>query len=107
VPKALVIRPRAQADVDAEAAYYHTTDSPLTATRFLEDLRHVFERLVEYPHLGTPWPTTSRELIGLRRRLLIHFPYSVFYLPTAEAIEIVRVLHNSRDLPPLLEDLES
>ena len=105
MPNALVIRPRAQTDVDAEAAYYHTTDSLLTATRFLEDLRHVFERLVQFPHLGTFWPTGNRELIGLRRRPLPHFPYSVFYLPTEGAVEIVRVLHNSRDLPALLEDL--
>src|SRR4051812_34295246 len=80
VPKVLVISPRAQADVDEEAAYYQTTDSLATATRFLDDLRHVFERLVEFPHLGTPWKTSNRQLVGLRRRLLPHFPYSVFYL---------------------------
>jgi toxin ParE1/3/4 len=105
VPKVLVISPRAQADVDEEAAYYQTTDSLATATRFLDDLRHVFERLVEFPHLGTPWKTPNRQLVGLWRRLLPNFPYSVFYLSTEEAIEIVRILHNSRDLPVSLEDL--
>jgi toxin ParE1/3/4 len=105
VPKVLVISPRAQVDVDEEAAYYQATDSLATAARFLDDLRHVFERLVEFPHLGTPWPTQNRQLTGLRRRLLPHFPYSVFYLPSKQAIEIVRVLHNNRDLPASLEDL--
>ena len=105
MPKALVIRPQAQADVDAEAAYYQASDTPLTATRFLEDLRHVFERLLHFPQLGRPWPTTNRELLGLRRWPLPHFPYAVFYLSTDTALEIVRVLHNSRDLPALLEDL--
>src|SRR6266404_9056548 len=62
VPKVLVISPRAQADVDEEAAYYQTTDSLATATRFLDDLRHVFERLIGFPQLGTPWPTPNRQL---------------------------------------------
>lgn len=101
----LVISPRAQTDVDEEAAYYQTTAGLDTATRFLEDLRHTFERLLEFPHLGTPWPTTRRELLGLRRRVLSQFPYSVFSLPSEQAVEIVRVLHNSRDLPAALEDL--
>ena len=105
MPKALVIRPQAQADVDEQAAYYQATDSISTATRFLEDVRHVFERLVHFPRLGRPWPTTNPELTGLRRWPLPHLPYSIFYLPTATTIEIVRVLHNSRDLPPLLENL--
>src|SRR3954469_22398551 len=69
VPKVLVISPRAQTDVDEEAAHYQATDSLATATRFLDDLRHVFERLVEFPQ---------------RRRLLPHFPYSVFYLPSEQ-----------------------
>jgi plasmid stabilization system protein ParE len=33
------------------------------------------------------------------------FPLSVFYRSSHEAIEIIRVLHHSRDLPPDLEDL--
>lgn len=62
-------------------------------------------RLCSFPTLGTAWPTARRELVGLRRRLISHFPYSIFYLPTEEAIEIVRVLHNKRDLPAVLEDV--
>lgn len=105
MPKYLVIRPRAQADMDEEALYYQTGDDPAAAARFLEDLEHAFERVVRFPQIGKPWPTPNRELTGLRRLLLSRFPYSVFYLPTETTLEIVRVLHNSRDLPPLLENL--
>jgi len=104
VPKTLIILPRAEADVDAHALYYQTHDSPAVASRFLDDLRHAFERVLGFPNVGKLWPTTSRELQGLRRWPLPHFPYSIFYLPSETTIEIVRVLHNSRDLPPLLED---
>ncbi len=31
-------------------------------------------------------------------------PDSIFYKPTEKTIQVVRVLHHSRDLPPLLED---
>ena len=105
MPRALVIRPQAQADVDEHAAYYQANENLLAATRFLEDTRHVFERLIRFPHIGTPWPTTNPELDGLRRRALPHFPYSVFYLPTSTTIEVVRVLHHRQDFPPLLENL--
>jgi plasmid stabilization system protein ParE len=41
----------------------------------------------------------------LRRLPLKRFPLSVFYRPTRTAIEIIRVLHHARDIPPLLEDI--
>jgi hypothetical protein len=46
--------------------------------RFLDEVEATFERLCSFPFLGTPWPTTNLELIGLRRWQLPHFPYSVF-----------------------------
>ena len=73
--------------------------------RFLDEAETTFTRLRSFPNLGTPWPTTRKELVGLRRRLIPHFPYSVFYIPSEEEIELVRVLHNSRDIPTLLEGL--
>jgi toxin ParE1/3/4 len=101
----LVRRPAAQRDLAEAAAYLVTEGGSALSHRFLDELEAAFRRLCSFPHLGKRWPTTNRELTGIRRWPLAHFPYSVFYLPTETTIEIVRVLHNSRDLPPLLEDL--
>jgi plasmid stabilization system protein ParE len=75
------------------------------ARRFLDDVAHTFTRLHRFPNLGRPWPTRNPAIAGLRRLPLQHFPLSVFYRPTRTAIEIIRVLHHARDLPPLLDDI--
>jgi toxin ParE1/3/4 len=101
----LVRRPAAQRDLADVVRYLRTEGGATVSHRFLDEVEATFTRLRSFPTLGTPWPTTRRKLVGLRRRLLPHFPYSVFYLPREKAIEIVRILHNSWDLPTLLEDL--
>jgi toxin ParE1/3/4 len=100
----LIIRPQAQADVDGLVAYLDDQD-PGAGTRFLDDLRNIFDRLVTFPHYGPLWPTRNPTLAGLRRAISSTFPISVFYLPTKTAVEVVRVLRHSRDIPPLLNDL--
>src|ERR1051325_2577846 len=95
----LVRRPVARRDLTEAVLYLRAEGGSALSHRFLDELEATFERLCSFPALGTSWPTTNPELIGLRRRLLPHFPYSVFYLPTEITVEIVRVLHNSRDVP--------
>ena len=98
-------RPAEQRDLAAAVRYLHTEGGAVVSHRFLDDVDATFTRLRSFPTLDAPCPTTRRKLVGLRRRFLPHFPYSVFYLPREKAIEIVRILHNSWDLPTLLEDL--
>ena len=100
----LVRRPAAQRDLADAVRYLRTEGGATVSHRFLDEVEATFTRLRSFPTLGTSWPTTRRELVSLRRRLIPHFPYSVFYLPSADAIEIVRVLPNSRDIPTMLED---
>jgi len=101
----LVRRPVARRDLAEAVVYFKEEGGSSLSHRFLDELEATFSRLCSFPYIGVPWPTTNPELAGLRRRPLPHFPYSVFYLPTETTIEVVRVLHNSRDLPPFLENL--
>ena len=103
MPGKLIQRPQTEADAYAQVRYL-AQHSPEAAVRFAADLRAAFEQLTPLPKLGRPWPTRNPELKGLRRIGLSNFPPSVFYRPTPEAIEIVRVLHHSRDLPPGLQE---
>ena len=100
----LVVHARAKADVD-ELATYLDDRGPDAGTRFLDELEHTFERLRTFPRIGRPWPSENPALSGLRRAVLPTFPVSVFYRPTSTTITIVRVLHQARDIPPILEDL--
>jgi plasmid stabilization system protein ParE len=100
----IVIRERARLDVEEQAAFF-AKDSIERAARFLDQFDHAVRRLLRFPRLGRAWPTQNASLRGLRRLTMTGFPLSVFYRSSHETIEIIRVLHHSRDLPPDLQDL--
>lgn len=99
---ALSIKPQAQADIDERAASLNDEAFEL-AERFLAELHHVFDRLTAFPAFGPPFPTANHP--DLRRVILPTLPLSVFYRPTRTGIEVLRVLHQAQDIPPLLDDL--
>ena len=86
-------------DVAAQAHYLAGV-----AIRFLNDFDVALGRLREFPRIGTRWPSDNPELQGLRRLQMRTFPVSIFYLDMEPYVEIVRVLHGSRDLPALLDE---
>jgi plasmid stabilization system protein ParE len=103
VPDTLLLLPSAEADV-IDQSLYLAEHSREAAERFVIELRAAFDRLLRFPYLGRLWPTHHPELRGLRRMTMTGFPVSIFYRPGAQAIEIVRILHHSRDLPPEFKD---
>ncbi len=88
------IRPSAEGDA-AEIWDYIAEDSEAAADRMLELIDAQFTRLARFPNMGRERPELAD---GLRS-----FPvgrYVVFYLPVTNGIEVVRVLHASRDVQP-------
>jgi len=75
------------------------------ANLFVDTLDLTFAKLLRLPLLGRPWPTQNPNLAGLRRLVLPELPFSVFYRPADIVIEVVRVLHHARHIPPLLEEI--
>jgi len=102
--RALVRHPAAKRDLVEATQYFVDEGGNEVAHEFLDDVAHAFTRLRRFPNLGRPWPTRNPTLEGLRRLPLKRFPLSVFYRPTRSAIEVIRVLHHARDIPPLLEE---
>ena len=92
----LLKRPEAENDLD-EIWWYIAQDSPHQADRFLDRLQERFLALADFPKMGT-----SRDDLqaGLRSQPVGN--YLIFYFPLADGIEIVRVLHGSRDVASLL-----
>lgn len=87
--KVILLR-AAQAELDTATDYYAEHASPRIAQAFLDDFRHARQRVAEYPEIGT------RVSKRLRLLPLRHFPYSLIYRLSAEALIIQAIAHQRR-----------
>jgi toxin ParE1/3/4 len=98
------IRPQARLDV-VELATHIGQDSVTAANRFLDACDSTFQLLAEAPGIGGSYPTKNDRLAGLRVFRVKKFPsHLTFYLQRQNGIEIVRVVHGSRDIDAALRD---
>ncbi len=105
----ILMRDAAWEDVRATFNFMGQTN-PIRARRFLEAAGLTFHTLLEMPNLGSPHPMSDVPLRGLRVWPVKNFKnYRVFYRPLAsqDGIEIVRILHHSRDQEAHLSDPET
>lgn len=87
----------AQRDL-SQAADFIRQDSPRSALRFLRAARATFERLLDFPEIGTAYESATPEFAGLRVFPISGFEnYLLFYRLMPDGIEVLRVLHGSRD----------
>ncbi len=98
--------PRARLDLIKEASFLADNASPKVAERFLDAAEQTATRLAAMPRMGRLWKSLR---LGPENELRVWkvkgFPkILIFYQPEKSGISVVRVLHGSRDLPPLLED---
>lgn len=99
------IRPLADRDVDGQLAHLAGEAGERTALAFLEGLESTFRLLVAHPELGSARALADSRLAGLRVHPVRGFPrVLVFYLTEDSVLEVVRVLHSSRDVKGLLGD---
>ena len=101
--KRIVVRPRADRDLDEQFAYIakHTLRA---AERFLLAAKATFERLAAMPELGGTWEFEDPRLAGIRVWQVSGFEkYLVFYRPIPNGVEVVRVLHGARDIGAVFE----
>lgn len=91
----LLIRPEAENDLD-EIWWYIAQDSPNNADKFLDRIQGSCLSLADFPQIGT---NRDEIISGLRSQPVGH--YLIFYFQLEDGIEIVRVLHGSRDIKSL------
>ncbi len=87
----------AHGDLD-EIWFYIAQDNPDAADRIVRTLVSRFAMLAGMPEVGR-----RREELSARLRSLAVGNYVIFYRPLENGVEVVRVLHGARDLPPLFE----
>jgi toxin ParE1/3/4 len=81
-----------------EIAFHIAEQNLVAADRWLETIDEKCQRLARMPELGRKRPDLAPELRS--------FPvgnYIIFYRPLPDGIQVIRVLHGARDLPPLFE----
>lgn len=93
---ALAFTPLAEADLEAIGDYI-ALDSPHNALTFIAGLREHCERIGHDPLVYTARPELGKDL-----RSCPHDNYVIFFRPSDGDVLIVRILHGSRDLMPLL-----
>ena len=88
----LVIAPAAKNDLKEIYLYGLRQWGKPRSEAYLEDLKNTLWSLLNHPHMGTERPEL---LTGIRSLPLVS--HSIFYRTTANAIEIIRILHNRQD----------
>jgi toxin ParE1/3/4 len=98
-------RPRAIADLEDQTLYYLENAGEEVASRFLSAAEETLERLLDLPLLGATRAYHNSSLEGLRMIGVRGFErHLLFYRPTPEGLEFVRMLHDARDLKAILKD---
>ena len=91
---ARTFRPRAVADADAIWDFI-AADNPRAADALLDRLDRALSMLAENPLAGRERAELAQDIRS--------FPvgnYVIFYTPTKDGIEVIRLLHGSRDVGP-------
>jgi toxin ParE1/3/4 len=97
-------RERARQDLVGIARYYAKEAGPEIARRFLKQAEETFGRLASSAGIGRRYKAQHSEFPPIRFFPIALFrKYLIFYLPTSDSIQIVRVLHSARDLDSILD----
>ncbi len=82
-----------------EIAVHLYRQNPVAADRVLDRIEKKCRSISDFPEMGR-----RREELGKGLRSFPVGKYVIFYRPRADGIEIIRVLHGARDLPPLMAE---
>ncbi|HEX9983368.1 MAG TPA: type II toxin-antitoxin system RelE/ParE family toxin [Thermoanaerobaculia bacterium] len=92
---------RADRQIRVASAWW-ARNRPYAPRLFAEDLESAFDLVEQFPHAGEAVP--HRRIIALRRVLLSHVQYFLYYTVHTDArvVEILALWHSSRGAPPHL-----
>lgn len=98
-----VLSPRADRDLDEQAYYYATVAGAEIGHRFLVAAHDTFALLATQPYMGWRSQIRRPEIKELRVfRVKAFERILILYLPLLGGVEVLRVVHGSRNLQALL-----
>jgi toxin ParE1/3/4 len=96
--KRLIYHAAARRDLERASDFYEDTAGPEVVRRFLEAARMAFREIGARPGAGSPRYGEKLRAPHLRTRRVSRFPYLIFYVESEDVIEVMRVLHEKRDV---------
>src|SRR5215203_1949868 len=101
MPHEIFKRPQAERDIE-ECFVYIAEDNLDVGVTFLVAVEDAIEQLARFPLLGKERQFTEKRFQNVRMWKVKNFEnYLIFYTVAEDRIEIVRVLHGSRDIEDL------
>lgn len=86
------------ADELVEIAAYFAQYDEATAEQFLDSCEESFELLEKFPEIGSPRRFEDPDLSSIRMSLVNGFDdYLIFYVPLANGVRILHVIHSALD----------
>ena len=101
-PKPINERAQAKADVEDAIEYYLRQAGESAAMGFLDALEATYREMEAFPAIGSPRYGEVLAIDNLRSRTLSRYPYLVIYIERDDHLDVWRVLHGHRDIPPLM-----
>ena len=94
----LIVHDRAKSDVD-DIADFIAADGIDVALRFYQAAQDAFTLLADFPGAGARQPVPDPAFSELRTWPITGFRnYLICYLPRADGVEVLRVVHGARDV---------
>ncbi len=97
-------RTKATNDVDEAVSYYVAEADAEVAMRFVDELERTIRQLELHPELGSLRFAFELDLPGVRSFRVDGFPHLIFSLIRTDHLDVLRVLHTSRDVPATMQD---
>jgi plasmid stabilization system protein ParE len=106
VTRRVILRPRAELDVDDFFFYLAIErDNPGAANRFLDALEAACNRLAEHPEIGAKQDVENPRLAGVRTWAVPSFQdRMLYYIAHDEIIDVIRVLGRPQDRESIFKD---
>jgi toxin ParE1/3/4 len=105
--KKVILRLRAERDVEAVIAHYLDADEAAVARQFVQALQRAYAHLAQFPTSGSPRFGLELGFPGLRTWPVTPFRLLIFYVETADKVDVWAVLHERRDISDLLSESPS
>jgi len=91
-----VFSPGAEADISSAVRWYQRTD-PNQAFRFMVDIHATRRRIERFPYQFPVVEVTKYIIDPVRRALLKHFPYSMYFRLKVDHVSVIAVVHQRRN----------
>jgi toxin ParE1/3/4 len=104
----VTVRPRARLDLLEQFVHFGEEAGLTVASRYYAAVNTTCKILVKQPRSGSAYRSDIVSLKGIRRIPVRGFEkYLIFYLRTANGIELVRVIHGARNILQILAEDEA